>query len=269
MDWKNKRVILTGAAGGIGAIAAQQIASQGARLVLVDLNKAVLLEIAKKLHARGYEVHPLAINLTLPTACDSITRFSMQHLGGVDMLINNAGFMSFCAMEDESNARLDMICKVNITIPMQLTQHVLPYMQQHNSGHIINVGSTFGSIGQAYFAAYSASKFALRGFSEALNRELADTNICVSYISSRAIKTTFNPSSLYHIAKATKMNMDEPEVIVQEIIDLISSKKKISHLGFPESLFARINGLWPAFIDFKDKRKNRMMRSYTKEDKNK
>lgn len=267
MDWKNKRVILTGAAGGVGAITAQQLAAHGARLVLVDLNKAALYDIAKKIHAKGSEVHPLALNLAMPPACDQITRFTMQHLGGVDVLINNAGFMSFCAMEDETNERLEMICKVNITVPMQLSQHVLPYMQQQNAGHIINIGSIFGSIGQAYFAAYSASKFALRGFSEALSRELADTNICVSYLSSRTIKTTFNPTALYRMAEATDMNMDEPEIIAQEIIEIIQTKKKISHLGFPESLFARINSIFPSLIDFKDKKTNRIIRQHAKENK--
>lgn len=265
MIWKNKRVILTGAAGGVGAVAAQAMANRGARLVLVDLNKEMLGDISRKIHTRGGEVHPLALNLTASNACDVITRFAMQHLGGVDILVNNAGFMSFCAFEDETDARLDMICKVNVTVPMQLTQHVLPLMQAQQSGHIINISSMFGSIGYAYFTAYSASKFALRGFSEALSRELADSHIDVSYISARTIKTKFNPSALYRMAEATKMNMDAPEVIVQEILDIVDSKKKVSYIGFPESLLTRINGFFPAFIDWKTRKSNRIARQFAKE----
>ena len=135
-------------------------------------------------------------------------------------------------------------------------------MLVQNSGQIVNIGSTFGSIGFAWFSAYSASKFALRGFSQSLRRELAETGIEVTYIAPRAVKTAINSQEVYDMANAVKMNMDEPGVVAQQIMTAVRRRKKECHLGFPESLFVRINAIFPGLVDRATRKQNREARKF-------
>jgi short-subunit dehydrogenase len=121
-------------------------------------------------------------------------------------------------------------------------------MMEAGQGRIASVGSMFGSIGFPYFSAYSASKFALRGFCEALRRELADTGVGVTYISPRATRTPINTSKVMAMAEATGMNMDSPELVARCIVQAIEGDRDEAYVGQPESLFAKINGLLPGLV---------------------
>ncbi|HKI59782.1 MAG TPA: SDR family NAD(P)-dependent oxidoreductase, partial [Mariprofundaceae bacterium] len=142
---------------------------------------------------------------------------------------------------------------------------LLPGMLAQNSGRIVNVGSMFGSIGFAYFAAYSASKFGLRGFSQALRRELAESNVGVTYVSPRAVKTAINSGPITRMHEATKTNTDEVDAIAGKILAAIEAEKKEAYFGFPESLFARINGMFPGVVDNGTADQNRTARAIAKE----
>jgi short-subunit dehydrogenase len=126
---------------------------------------------------------------------------------------------------------------------------VLPHLLAQNSGRIVNIGSTFGSIGFAHFATYCASKFAIRGFSEALRRELVDTQVGVTYISPRATKTSLNNARTTQMLLETKTNMDDPEYVAERIIFAIENDRKEYFIGQPESFFARLNGIFPRLVD--------------------
>ena len=132
---------------------------------------------------------------------------------------------------------------------MQMTREVLPAMLGQGCGRIVNIGSMFGSIGYPGFAAYSASKFALRGFSQALRRELSGTGIGVTYVAPRAVRTAFNPPAVHLMAERRIMHMDEPAWVASRIVRAIESERNEAYLGFPESLFARLNGVFPSLVD--------------------
>jgi short-subunit dehydrogenase len=132
---------------------------------------------------------------------------------------------------------------------MQLTRYVLPSMIEQGHGRIVNIGSMFGSIGFPCFAAYSASKFAMRGFSQALRRELTGTGVGVTYVSPRAVKTRFNPPVVHRMAELGMMRMDDPQWVARKIVQAIEKEKDEAYLGFPESLFARINAVLPRIVD--------------------
>ncbi|MFQ3194170.1 MAG: short-subunit dehydrogenase [Colwellia sp.] len=103
----------------------------------------------------------------------------------VNVLINNAGVSQFKLFEQASESDISDISDIittNTIAPMQLTQALLPLLKQYDKAQIINMGSTYGSIGFPGYTAYCASKFALRGFSQTLSRELADSNIRVKYL---------------------------------------------------------------------------------------
>lgn len=132
---------------------------------------------------------------------------------------------------------------------MQLARAVLPQMIAQGGGRIVNVGSMFGSIGFPGFAVYSASKFALRGFSQAMRRELAGTGVGVTYISPRAVKTPLNPEVVNLMAERGMMRMDDAQWVAAEIVRAIEKERNEAYFGFPEKLFARINAVLPGVVD--------------------
>jgi len=260
MQIENSRIVLTGAAGGMGQIIAKTLHARGARLALLDTNADALNGLLAELD--GAVAVPA--DLSSAAACQIAADQCRELLGGVDMLINLAGVNSFTAYEDESAEKIELMMHVNLLAPMWLSRALLPAMQEQDAGQIVNVGSIFGSIGFAYFTTYSATKFGLRGFSEALRRELADTAIKVSYIAPRAVKTAMNNDAIMRMGEATKMNMDEPEAVVAKIIAAIESDKKDTYFGFPESLFVRVNALFPRLVDGALAAQNRIARTFAK-----
>lgn len=261
MNIKDKHVLLTGAAGGMGRILAASLHDRGARLSLVDANQNALEEVAAELAGS----RPIAGDLSSIGGCQTIASQAEQANGPVDVLINLAGLMSFQCYEDEDPAMVERIVQVNLLGAMQLTRAVLPGMVERNSGRIVNVGSVFGSIAFAYFTAYSASKFGLRGFSEGLRRELHDTDIRVMYVAPRAVKTPLNTGRIMRMGEATKMNMDDPELVVSKIIQAIDSDRKEVYIGFPESFFVGINVRFPRLVDKALAAQNRIARKFAKE----
>lgn len=264
MKLKGSRVILTGAAGGMGRLLAEALARRGARLALVDINADTLQAVCDDITAAGGEAHAISADLSKLEGCDAVVSGAIQSLGGMDMLINLAGLMSFRAFEDEPPRHLDTLIHVNLIAPMMLTREVLPHLMAEGGGRIVNVGSIFGSIGFAYFTTYSTSKFALRGFSEALRRELADTGVEVTYIAPRAVRTPMNTDAVMQMGEATKMNMDEPEAVVSKIVAAIEADKKDVYLGWPESFFVRLNALFPRLVDKALAAQNRIARKFAK-----
>ena len=260
MKLKDQRVILTGAAGGMGSILANLIADAGAEVALIDANAEALQELAASIDGS----HAVPADLSNEEGCQEAIESAMQALGGVDVLINLAGLMSFSTYEDEDIKWVQLLMQVNLIAPMILSRAVLPEMLAQGNGQIVNVGSMFGSIGFAYFAAYSASKFGLRGFSQSLRRELVDSPIAVTYVSPRAVKTPINTGPIMQMGAATKMNMDEPEVVAGKIFKAIESGKKEAYFGFPEAIFARINGFLPGLVDNGTKAQNRIARTFAK-----
>ncbi|RLL50937.1 SDR family oxidoreductase [Mariprofundus sp. EBB-1] len=263
MEIKDKRVVLTGAAGGMGSILARELVKLGANLAMVDANAKAL----DAMHAELPDSHAIAGDLSSAAGCTVVADQCLEKLGGIDLLINLAGINSFAAYEDENPEKIELMLHVNLLAPMWLARAFLPVMQKNNAGRIVNVGSIFGSIGFAYFAVYSASKFGLRGFSEALRREVADTNIKVTYIAPRAVKTPMNSDALMRMGEATGMNMDAPEDVVKKIIAAINNNRKDIYFGFPEALFVNINVMFPRLVDKALAAQNRIARAFAKGEK--
>jgi short-subunit dehydrogenase len=252
---KDKRIILTGAAGGIGTHLARLLAAEGARLCLTDINEQALQDVRQKLS--GNAVHTVAANITDAEGRQKIVEETLREFGGIDILINAAGINPFGVFAKQDPGLIQKTIEINTLGPMLLARAVLPSMLEQNSGQIVNIGSTFGSIGFAWFSAYSASKYALRGFSQALRRELAETGVRVSYIAPRAVKTAINSPEVYAMAEAVNMTMDEPDAVAEQIVKNIRKGEKECHLGFPESLFVRINAIFPGLVDRAVRKQNR------------
>ena len=262
MNLSGKRIILTGAAGGIGYRLALSLAAKGARLALVELNAQRLEEICAEINHNGGSATPIAINLSAEGAAEQVVSAAMQAMGGVDVVINNAGIMDFTLFERHDPKRIEQMIAVNVIAPMLLVRAVLPHLLAQDRGRIVNIGSAFGSIGFPHFATYCASKFAMRGFSEALRRELVDSPVGVTYVAPRAAKTPLNNEVTTRMLAETKTNMDEPEYVADQIVLAIERDCKEHFIGQPESFFARLNGMFPRLVDNGLLKNTRIARKY-------
>ncbi|WP_200821245.1 SDR family NAD(P)-dependent oxidoreductase [Oceanicoccus sp. KOV_DT_Chl] len=169
MNLNGKTCLLTGASGGIGAAIATALDKAGARLILVGRNQSNLNVLMENLSGK----HHTAIAADLGTD-QGIDQIHQACTDGIDYLINNAGVNYFGLLPEQSAQQLRQMLEINVLAPMLLIQSLLPTLTT-NAATIVNIGSGFGSIGFAGYCGYSASKFALRGFTESLRRELADT----------------------------------------------------------------------------------------------
>jgi short-subunit dehydrogenase len=249
MKLESQRVLITGAGGGIGRALARELATRGARLCAMEYSPDAGDRLREELQSLGAAPLLAIGDVTRADNRDAAIGLVERAWGGLDLLINLAGVLDFCRYQDEDPGMVSRLLKINLEAPMQLTLSVLPGMIERGHGRIVNVGSMFGSIGFPLFAAYSASKFALRGFSQALRRELAGTGVGVTYVSPRAVKTPLNPPVIHAMAERGMMHMDAPEPVAQAIVRAIERDRKEAYLGFPEGLFARINGILPGLVD--------------------
>ncbi|MCB1773099.1 MAG: SDR family oxidoreductase [Gammaproteobacteria bacterium] len=263
MKLQGTRILLTGAGGGIGSALATQLASKGATLALLDRHAGDADSPCRGIG--GANCHAVAVDLLDPSARDAAVEQAVATLGGIDLLINCAGLMSFRPFAEEDPATLERLVQLNLVVPMLLARQVLPRLLAQGHGRIVNIGSTFGSIGFAWFAAYSASKFGLRGLSEALRRELDGSGVEVTYVAPRAVRTQLNTGAVYRMAEVTKMHMDEPGWVAGRVVEAIESGAKDVYLGFPEKFFARLNGFLPRLVDGGLRKQNALMAPFARE----
>lgn len=242
-------VLLTGASGGIGGAVATEFARRGASLVLVGRDAAKLDSLALRVREAGGSAHPIVADITSPGSSGHIVEQAIAHAGDIDVLINCAGVQTFGFFATETSDETANLFAINAVAPMAMTRSVLPHMLARGRGRIVNVGSIFGSIGFPCFASYSASKFALRGFSEALRRELTGSGVGVTYVAPRFTRTSFNANAVARMAVALRMNQDEPAVVAVAVIEAIEAERRNRYLGWPEKLFVRVNSLLPRLVD--------------------
>lgn len=247
----NQRVAVTGAAGGIGAALCRQLAAAGAHLLLVGRNPTALSELAQSLrqtHPKA-RVESLVLDITEPQSPEILRDAGFVRLGGLDILVNNAALSGFGAFSEMSLKDIEQLVATNLTAPLLLTRAVLPDLLATGQGGIVNIGSTFGAIGFPWFAAYSGTKFGLRGFSEALRRELAGTGVEVLYAAPRATRTALNDDRVAAMGAATGMAFDNPDIVAAHIVAAMKCGAAECAMGGPERFFARLNGLLPRWVD--------------------
>ncbi len=257
MSIQGQHILITGAAGGIGRELVQKLAELGGVLILVDRDISKLQGIYEEVISNRCQVHIVPCDLLAPNAAQFLVTMAIEFTGHVDMVINCAGLAGFGLFEKQTVEQMEMLWRINLLVPMQLAKALIPQMVARGKGRIINIGSVFGSIGFAYFTNYSASKFGLRGFSEALRRELEGTGVSVTYIAPRYTKTALNEGAVSLMADAVGMNSDEPELVATHIVKAITANATDYYIGWPESLFVRINSIFPRLVDLALRKQNR------------
>jgi short-subunit dehydrogenase len=232
-----EHVVVTGGSGELGGRIAAGLIAGGAEVTVMDRQPPAAAGV-------GF----LACDLATPEGADAAAA-ALAAARPCDRLIHLAGVQYFGPAEAEPLDQLARTLHINLLAPMRLSQAVLPEMRRRGRGQIAFVGSIFGSIAFAHFASYSSSKAGLRAYSQALRRELAGTGVDVTYVAPRAVKTGFNSAKVLQFAKLTGMAMDDPERVAARIVEAVAARRDDVYLGFPESLFVRVNAIAPRLVD--------------------
>ncbi|CAM5277163.1 SDR family NAD(P)-dependent oxidoreductase [Streptomyces atroolivaceus] len=184
-------VVLTGAASGMGEHLAHGLAARGSHLVLIDRDAERLDAVATAIHDRypGLNTRTVVLDLADRTALDAAAEQILDAHPRITALINNAGVAMHGLFEELSADEFDWVMRINFHAPVALTRLLLPRLRQSPGSHIVNISSLFGLIAPPGQSAYASSKYALRGFSDALRHELADRQVGVTTVHPGGIRT--------------------------------------------------------------------------------
>lgn len=189
LDYRDKVVLLTGGSRGLGLALARDLAGRGARLALVARDEAELERAAQSLSGpMPFEVISLAADLTVEAEVQRVVAETLAHYGRLDLLINDAGIIQVGPLERLSTADFEEALRVNFLAPLMLTQAARPHLKR-TRGRIANIGSLGGVFPTPHLASYSASKFALVGFSAVSRAELARDGITVTIVNPGLMRT--------------------------------------------------------------------------------
>jgi NAD(P)-dependent dehydrogenase (short-subunit alcohol dehydrogenase family) len=184
--------VVTGAASGIGRALAIHLAREGASLAIADVKAAELDETVKMLERIGCSRDKVSAHIVDVSDKERVAEFAREVVdahGGAHLLINNAGVGLFGMAEQLSIEDIEWLMGVNFWGVVYGVKHFLPILRLQPQGHIVNISSVFGIIGPVGHSAYAASKFAVRGFTEALRHELAGGPVRVSVVHPGGVKT--------------------------------------------------------------------------------
>jgi short-subunit dehydrogenase len=212
---RSLHVVITGASSGIGKTTARAFVAAGHRVVLAARRSELLEPLAKELDPSGQRVLVVTCDVRQTKQLEALLQAARAKFGVVQVLVNNAGVdTEDTAWWNAPEETIDQVLETNAIAPFYLSRLVLPEMLAAQYGHIINIGSVAGQI--AVSSLYSASKFALRGMSLSLRRELLGTGVHVSLVSPGYIRTPMTQN-----AQDGGFPMAEPEVVARAILGLL------------------------------------------------
>jgi uncharacterized protein len=225
MKFKNKVVLITGASSGIGEACAIEFAKNGSNVILIGRRKEKLLEVEKKISK--YNV------ITLVYVCDvsnklhvkEMSKQVLEKFGKIDVLVNNAGFAIYGKVIDLEIEQMESQIATNYFGMIYCIKNFLPKMLEQNSGHIVNVASVAASFGLPGLASYSASKFAMLGFSEGLQHELNGTNVHVTVVSPIMVRTNFFEHSSFDSMPKFSPTSLSAETVAKAILKAANSSR--------------------------------------------
>lgn len=255
-----KRVVISGATGGIGRATARLMAARGWQLLLLGRDEAKLALLAEETGQAGF-----ACDLTSAAHRQALLTQVSAQFGALDALVQCAGVNHFGLHGDQSDEQIEQLVQTNLISPMQVTRLLMPMLERGTNPTIVNTGSVFGHIGFPGFSAYSASKFGLRGFTEALRRECADGPVRVAWLAPRATRTGMNTGLIDRLNADLNVNYDEPEQVAARLVETVENPGRDRVMGAPEKLFARINQLFPGLVDGSLKSKLPIIRQYNQQ----
>jgi len=257
MDIAGKRIVITGGSSGIGLALAQVLGAKGARLLLTGRRPEPLEAAASQLQSAGVDAYAVAADVTTEDGRAATLTAARERLGGIDVLINNAGGVRAGRLEDTAEAEIRAMIEVDLLAPILLTRAALPDLRRSGQGLVVNVASGIALIGMPFYATYAAAKAGLARFGEALRRELKGEGVHVMTAYPGATDTPmmatsqagpevgFNKESAAAVAAAI---VDGIEAGAMEVVRGGEARAKMVALNRddPAALDERFLGLKPA-----------------------
>ena len=246
-----RRVVLTGASSGIGRCMAEQLAQAGAHVALAARSADKLDELAHSLAGSGTKVFAVPTDITVPEQRQRLIDTAVEGLGGIDVLINNAGIASWGHFATADEAILRQIMEVNFFAPVELIRVAVPQLMKGDRPAVVNVASMCGRRGMPAWPEYSASKFALVGLSEALRCEFARFDIDVLLVLPGLTKSDFNQHLLRNEGRL-KIDFTKampPEQVAARILKALRRNQRETVIGWDAKWMLRMNRLFPRMLD--------------------
>ncbi|MBU1700414.1 MAG: SDR family oxidoreductase [Candidatus Eisenbacteria bacterium] len=229
MNLKGSRALVTGGSEGIGRGIAEALIRKGARVAIMSRNKEKVEKVAGEIGAL-----PIQGNVGIEADAVRAVETVVREFGGIDLLVNNAGFGQFFSLVEADVSRFEDVFRTNVTGAMLMAREAAKHFIAEESGHLVNISSTSGLRGGRGSTAYAGSKFALRGMTECWRDELRPHNVRVTLVNPSEVQTGF----------FKKVGREQEESLKKlrpsEIADAIVGALEIDDRGFiPEfSVFA-------------------------------
>ncbi len=232
-QFRDRVAVVTGAGSGIGRAVSLALAHKGCHLALVDLNEVELAETADLVRALPAKVSTHAVDVSDRERMRALPAAVLAEHGAVHILINNAGVDVDGLFDAVSVEDLEWLLGINLMGVLYGCKFFLPHLKAAEEAHIVNISSLFGLVGMPEHAAYSAAKFAVRGFSEALWTEVIDDHVGVTSVHPGGVKTNIvrrsrATSSEVHqdrIERFDKIARMSPEGAAEQIVGAIEKNR--------------------------------------------
>lgn len=215
--------VVTGAAGGIGAAIARRLHAEGCKLVLVDLAREPMLELARALDASAH-----GMDVADASAWTALATEVRAEFGPAQILVNNAGLTIHGTFANQTLADLDRIVDVNVKGVLYGTRAFLSQLTARGEGHVVNISSLAGRVAFPYQSTYSATKFAVRGFSAALRMELAPLGVGVTAVLPGTVATrlleaarSYDPTTSRKLSELMLAHGLRPERVAERVVTAI------------------------------------------------
>jgi short-subunit dehydrogenase len=248
--------VITGAASGIGAALAANLAARGMDLALADRNPAGLATAAAAARAQGVKVSEHVLDVRDADALAALPDAVLAEHGRVTLLINNAGVALIGTFEQTAMSDFEWVMDINFWAPVKLTKAFLYALHREDAAHIVNVSSIFGIVAPPGNSAYCASKFGVRGFSEALRHELAGSNVSLTVVHPGGIRTEIANSARLSqsvdpvdakaaTAEFNKLLKTTPEEAAETIVKAVLKRQGRVLIGGDARMLDRIQRIFP------------------------
>jgi NAD(P)-dependent dehydrogenase (short-subunit alcohol dehydrogenase family) len=246
-QFKGQVVVITGGGRGIGRATALEFACEGATLLLAGRRMDALETAAKECRHSGGEAEIVHCDVAKDEDLQHLIGRAISHFGQIDVLVNNAGVVAGGRLDEIAGDDVGRMVGVNVWAPIRLAQLALPHMREAKRGTIVNVSSVAGRMGLPYYATYCASKYAMRGFSEALRREVMRDGIHVT-----AVYPGVTATDLLENVEidGLPLSVATAQQVGRAIVRGVRWHQPEVFIGIGESIMSRWNDLMPWTVDY-------------------
>jgi short-subunit dehydrogenase len=251
---RGKTALVTGAASGIGRAIALELAREGARVYLLDIDGQRLESVAAEARALGVETLTRVCDVSVPWQITAAVQHLLDQWGPLDILVNNAGLTYYGRTIHMTADSWNQLLAINLHAPIQFTRELMPAMLKRGEAHIVNVASICGLVGLARVAAYSTTKFGLVGFSESLRHEcgrmgLGVTALCPGLVNTNLFTSAPRGKDLKASRKPPSWILITPEKVAKRAVRAIRRNHGVVVMQPMSHILYWVKRLTPGLLD--------------------